>query len=63
MGVQVGDTLVSALLNRGDTVVTRAVTLAPLADEYWVIVTYAGSANGVTTPTAVYEFIKTLSRR
>lgn len=38
------------------------ITLAPLPDVYWVIVTYAtnngGLVNGVTTPTAVYEFNK-----
>ena len=42
---------------------TIAVTLAPLADQYLFIVTYAGSANGTTTPTAVYEAVKQLSRR
>lgn len=38
--------------------ITQAITLAPLADEYWVIVTYASSANGTTSETVKYEFIK-----
>lgn len=45
----------ATIVARGDTTVVRPITLAPLADEYWVIITYAGSANGVTTPTAVYS--------
>lgn len=43
--------------------VTATVTLAPQADQYLFIVTYAASANGFTTPTVVYEAIKTFSRR
>lgn len=43
--------------------VTGLVTLTPLADQYLFIVTYAGSANGVTTPTVIYEVIKQFSRR
>lgn len=38
--------------------VTQAVTLAPLADEYWFYVTYAGSANGVTSATVKYKIIQ-----
>jgi hypothetical protein len=45
-----------------DTTIHKTVTLAPLADQYWVIVTYVSSGNGVTTPTAVYEFIKQYAR-
>ena len=35
-----------------------AITMAPLADAYWVIVQYAASGNAVTTGTVRYEFIK-----
>lgn len=35
--------------------VGATITMAPLPDEYWIVVTYAGSAQGFTTPTAVYE--------
>lgn len=42
---------------------TVAITLAPLADTYVFIVTYAGSANGVTTATVNYEIIKQFARR
>lgn len=37
---------------------TRAITLAPLADQYIVILKYHSSGNGVTTPTVIYEAIK-----
>lgn len=36
-----------------------AITLAPLATQYWVIVQYASSGNGIDTlNVATYEFIK-----
>ena len=37
---------------------TRALTMAPLADQYIIIFKYNSSGNGVTTPTVVYEAIK-----
>ena len=37
---------------------SKAITLAPLADQYRIIITYAGSNNGVTAPNATYEIIK-----
>jgi hypothetical protein len=43
--------------------VTKTITLAPLADNYVVVITYAGTLNGVTTPTVRYEFIKQLSAK
>lgn len=43
--------------------VTGAITLAPLCDTFLFIVTYAGSANGVTTPTVVYEAIQQLTKK
>lgn len=45
-----------------DTTMLKTITLAPLAEQYWVIVTYAASAQGVTTPTAVYQFQKQYAR-
>lgn len=51
-------TLLPYLATTVDTTMLKTITLAPLADTYWVIVTYAGSAQGVTTPTAVYQFEK-----
>ena len=37
------------------------VTLTPHADEYWFIVTYAASNNGVTSATVKYKLIKQLA--
>lgn len=36
----------------------QAVTIAPLADEYWFFVTYAGSACGVSSNTVKYKIIQ-----
>lgn len=62
-----GDTLTpfNSFVSTSNTgsAVTAAVTLAPLADQYWFIITYAGSAQGFTSATAVYEGIKQYSRR
>lgn len=35
-----------------------AITLAPLADQYWVIIQYNASGNGVAGSLADYKFIK-----
>ena len=52
-----GDTLFGALASTSaDTSLLVTATLAPLAERYVVIVTYAGSANGVTTPVVTYAF-------
>lgn len=52
-----GDTIIGAVVSiTNDTLKLATVTLAPICDEYRLYVTYAGSANGVTTPTAVYVF-------
>lgn len=57
-----GDTIVATTFAGapvvGDTSLTVAVTLAPLADTYVFIFQYASSNNGVTSPTVVYEAIK-----
>lgn len=45
-----------------DTTLLKTITLAPLAEQYWVIVTYEATGNGVTTPTAVYQFNKQYAR-
>jgi len=37
---------------------TAAITLAPLCDQYMILIVYAGSANGVTSATVDYEAIK-----
>lgn len=44
-----------------DTVMAGTLLLTPLADQYRFIVTYAGSGNGVTGPTVVYEIVKQYS--
>jgi len=41
---------------------TKTVTIAPLADQYRVYITYAGSANGVTSATNAYEVLKQYSK-
>jgi hypothetical protein len=48
----------STLAFGNGTSYTRALTLAPLADQYIVILKYHSSGNGVTSPTIVYEAIK-----
>lgn len=55
-------TLLPYTATTSDTTLLKAITLAPAADQYWVIVTYVSSGNGVTTPTAVYEFQKTYGK-
>jgi hypothetical protein len=73
MAVQAGDTLTAfnaktntaAGLN-GTTAnpsyaATNTVTLAPLADSYVFIATYAGSANGTTNAKVTYAFQQTLN--
>lgn len=61
-GVQAGDTVVSVMLCRQDSAITRSIVLAPLAEQYTIIVTFAGSANGVTTPTVEYLVQKQYSK-
>jgi hypothetical protein len=51
-------TLLPYVATTNDTTLLKTITLAPLCDEYWVIVTYAGSGQGTGTNTAVYEFQK-----
>lgn len=41
--------------------VTNTVTLTPLGDAYWVIVTYAASLCGTGTPTVKYELVRQYS--
>ena len=42
--------------------VSSAITLAPLCDQYAVIITFAGSANGVTDTLAYPEYIKVFGK-
>lgn len=61
LAVQAGDTLTD-LSNQATAAVLKVnnVTLTPYCDEYAVIVTYADSANGVTSPTVTYKAIQQL---
>lgn len=66
MAVQVGDTLTaftSFSATTGASVRTATITTAPLCETYWIILTFAGSANGVTTPTYTAESIRQFYRR
>ena len=52
-----GDTLFSTFTNTSSTLSaskTATVTMTPLCEVYWFVVTYAGSGQGVTTPTVTY---------
>jgi uncharacterized membrane protein len=60
--VAAGDTLYSSYATTAAGKKLAAVTLAPVAEEYWFIVTYAGSANGVTSPTVTYTAVQQLDR-
>ena len=43
--------------------VSAPITLSPLADEYWVVIIYAGgTVNGTNANTVRYEFLKTLNK-
>jgi hypothetical protein len=52
--VKAGDTLLTAKASIGDTTLNATITLSPYCDTTKIFVTYAGSANGVTTPTVEY---------
>lgn len=41
--------------------VLGTITLAPVCDQYWVILKYAATGNGTTTPNYKAEFVKTYS--
>jgi hypothetical protein len=56
--VAAGDTIISAVVARQDTVISGAVTPTPPNEQLWFFVTYAGSAQGVTTPTLTYGLVK-----
>ena len=64
IGVQANDTLTGITFDvNTDTSVVSAITLAPLADQYWVVVNYTSSGVGVSgNETARYEFIKQYSK-
>jgi len=61
--VAAGDTIVSsAFTTTAAGVKLASITAAPLGEQYWAIVTYAGSANGVTTPNVVYGLTASYSK-
>ena len=58
----VGDSVTATIVGTSDTGTGKLATfsLDPKADQLWFIVTYAGSANGTTTPTVKYVIHKLL---
>lgn len=63
LSVIAGDTLATSLTGTSTTARLYAVTLAPISEEYQVIVSYDTSANGVTTATVNYKFNQQLTAR
>lgn len=58
-----GDTLTTTDTSATAVSYLKTVTLAPIPDQYWFIVTYDSVAlQGVTTPTVVYGVVKQLSK-
>lgn len=57
-----GDTLFSSDSSASARSIVKTITLAPLADQYWIIVKYTANNGaidqGTTTPTVVYEVNK-----
>lgn len=58
LGPVAGDTVVGAVVARSDTLIRGSVNVAPICQSLKFIVTYAGSAQGVTTPTVAYFLMK-----
>jgi len=58
LGTVTGDTIVGAIVARSDTLIYGSVNVAPICQSMKFIVTYAGSAQGVTTPTVTYDLMK-----
>lgn len=55
MPVVAGDTLLGATATTASTSQCLTITLQPMPEAYRIIVTYASSANGVTSATARYS--------
>jgi hypothetical protein len=66
--VRAGDTLsvlsaASAIAgSQAATTYLDTVTLDPTAEEYWVIITYAGTVQGTTAPNLSYRLYRTFSK-
>lgn len=56
--VMVGDTIVGAVVARQDTVISGTVSPTPLNEQLWFFVTYAATAQGVTSPNVTYGLVK-----
>lgn len=56
--VAAGDTIIGAVVARQDTIIAGQVTPTPVNEALYFIVTYAGTAQGVTTPTLTYGVVK-----
>lgn len=53
-----GDTLIGAVVCRQDSVITGSIAVATIAQKYRIIITFAATAQGVTTPTITYGISK-----
>lgn len=60
--VVAGDTLISLDTATATGSRTKAVTMAPLADEYWFFVTYGASGNDITDSSVIYVLNKQYNR-
>lgn len=57
-----GDSVMSTFACTAAESKTISWTVAPLPEQYWFFVTYAGSANGVTSPTVRYSVQRIYSK-
>lgn len=60
--VLAGDTLMTTLATTAAQSKSVTITLQPMPEQYWFFVTYAGSANGVTSATARYSVQRVYSK-
>jgi len=58
LGTVAGDTIIGAVIGRSDTLIYAAAAVTPICQTMKFIVTYASSAQGVTTPTVNYDLLK-----
>lgn len=57
-----GDTLISLDTAAATGARTKAVTMAPLADEYWFFVTYGATLNDITDSSVIYVLNRTYAK-
>jgi hypothetical protein len=57
-----GDTLISLDTAVATAARTKAVTMAPLADEYWFFVTYGATVNDITDSSVIYVLNRTYAK-